>query len=310
MVITVTLSAAVDSTIEAPDFSKGGVVSGRRIAHEPAGKGINLARYLEILCVDVHAIAFVGEPEMHFYDRVLTEKQIAHTLLALPGFTRNNLTVVDPATGLETHIRQPGLEVDQKHLEELTAVLSQLLSRGDWVVFSGSAPPGLTRDDYARLLSTAKQNAAILAVDTTGPHLEAAVELGPFMVKPNKDELSALLTTPLASIEDVAGAARSLLEKVPHVVVSCGAQGAVYVCPDGAWHAKAVVDQKCVRGTVGCGDAVVAGFVSAFFEGRSPPERLVRAVACGSAAALWPSAGYLAVEDVEKLERSAGLRKV
>lgn len=310
MVITVTLSAAVDSSIEAPRFAQGGVVSGRLLAREASGKGINLARYLKVMGVDVEALALVGEAELGFYDTVLDKELIPHRFVGLPGSTRNNITLSDPVTGLETHIRHPGLAVEKHHIEKLKEILGHEVSCGSWVVFSGGAPPGLTTGDYRGLLEAAKRNGGQIAVDTAGPYLKAALELNPTFIKPNVTELSELLGADFDSPDGIASACRSLLNGVRHVVVSCGAEGAVYVCAEGAWHCRANVDPKRVRGTVGCGDAVVAGFIAATIEGLPAARRLARAVACGSAAAFWPSAGHVRAEDVRELERSSTIREL
>jgi len=308
LVITVTLSAAVDSSIEAPRFAQGGVVSGRLLAREASGKGINLARYLKVMGVDVEALALVGEAELAFFDGVLDKERIAHKFVGLPGSTRNNITLSDPVTGLETHIRHPGLAVEKHHIEKLNETLADEVSSASWVAFSGGAPPGLTTGDYRRLLEAAEISTAQVAVDTSGPYLKTALELGPTFIKPNVTELSELLGVDFDSPDEIASASRGLLNGVRHVVVSCGAEGAVYVCEEGAWHSKANVNPKRLRGTVGCGDAVVAGFIAGMIEGLPAADRLARAVACGSAAALWPSAGHVSMEDVRELQRSSTIR--
>jgi len=308
MVVTVTLSTSIDSSVEAPGFARGGVVPGRLLAREASGKGINLARYLKALDVDAKALAFVGEHEVAFYEEVLGKEGIPHRLVPVPGATRNNITISDPVTGLETHIRHPGLAVEKHHIAKLREMLGQEVPRDSWVVFSGGAPPGLTTGEYQELIEEAKRNAARVAVDTSGPYLQAAVQLNPGFIKPNAEELSELLGDNFRSPGEIGAASLRLLSCVKHVVTSCGAEGAVYACEEGVWHGKVYVDQKNVKGSVGCGDAVVAGFISAEMEGLGAMARLARAVACGSAAALWPSAGHLSAQEVWKLERSADIR--
>lgn len=308
MAVTVTLSASVDTSVEAPGFAQGGVVPGRVLAHEASGKGINLARCLKSLGTYVGALAFVGKPELDFYDEVLSQEGIPHRLVEVPGSTRNNITLLDPVSGLETHIRHEGLAVEKHHVRQLIAVIRQEVPSGSWVAFSGGAPPGMEAGDYEQLIEEAKGTGARVAVDTSGPYLKAALKMQPTLIKPNLTELSDLLSDDFDSPEDIAGACVALLDHVSNVVVSIGAEGAVYVCDEGAWHCKAYVEPQDVRGTVGCGDAVVAGFISAMLEQLDPPARLVRAVACGSAAALWPSAGHINRDDVRRFERLAKVR--
>ena len=105
----------------------------------------------------------------------------------------------------------------------------------------------------------------------------------------------------LASPEDVIAAGRPLLDSVQMLAVSLGKDGATLISADGAWHALCHLPPAAVKSTVGCGDALLAGFLAGLEQRRPPAECLRLGVACGSACALTPAAGLIYPADVEQL---------
>src|SRR5207249_8711914 len=100
--------------------------------------------------------------------------------------------------------------------------------------------------------------------------LMEAIPTGPDLVKPNQEELAEAAGYEIHTLGDVVRAANVLRERgAATVLASLGADGAVLVDATGAYHGEARVD--AVRGTVGAGDATLAGFLAA---GGSGPEAL------------------------------------
>ena len=85
-----------------------------------------------------------------------------------------------------------------------------------------------------------------------------------------------------ALMDELLAGAREVLGSCERVLVSLGREGAVLVTAEGAWHARARGRVKVVH-TVGCGDALFAGFLCAYARGASEAEAVRFAVACGTA---------------------------
>jgi 1-phosphofructokinase len=131
-----------------------------------------------------------------------------------------------------------------------------------WLAGCGSLPAGVPVDLYARLATDARRAGVRTAIDTSGPALRAAVAAGPDLVKPNAHELAEITGRDLDTLGDVVDAAGRLrAQGVRAVLASLGADGAVLVDEQGALHAEAPVPR--VVSTVGAGDALLAGFLSA-----------------------------------------------
>ena len=165
-----------------------------------------------------------------------------------------------------------------------------------WAVLSGSLPPGVPDDVYANLTSLFAEHGVRVAVDTSGAALLAAVDAGPDLVKPNRQELAAAVGTPLNSLDDVVAAAEKLRSRgVKAVVASLGSDGAVLVDASGAVFGTAeAIDPVS---TVGAGDALLAGFLAAGAQGA---EALIEGMAWARAAVGLPGSQMPGPRDVSR----------
>ncbi|MEY9912378.1 1-phosphofructokinase [Catenulispora sp. MAP12-49] len=163
-----------------------------------------------------------------------------------------------------------------------------------WAVLSGSLPPGVPDDVYARLTAQFAEHGVRVAVDTSGAALLAAVDAGPDLIKPNRQELAAAVGTPLNSIGEVVAAAEKLCSRgVKAVLASLGADGTVLVDGSGAVFGAAEAIEPV--STVGAGDALLAGFLAAGGQG---PEALIEAMAWARAAVGLPGSQMPGPPDV------------
>lgn len=180
------------------------------------------------------------------------------------GATRLGIKIVDTARGETTDLNFPGLTPTRAELAELEARLDGL--DAVWCVLAGSLPPGVGADFYAEATRRLKARGVRVAVDTSGAALRSAVAAGPDVIKPNVHELEELVGRRLADVAGVVAAARELLVGgVGLVVVSRGADGAVFVSADEVVVARP--PSIAVRSTVGAGDAMVAGIVAGRLRG-------------------------------------------
>jgi 1-phosphofructokinase len=293
MIVTLTANPSLDRTLglDRP-LVPGGVH--RAVGHtdEPGGKGVNVAR-----AVDAAGRATVAVLPAPADDPLLTLMRhlgLAHHAVPVDDLVRVNLTVTDP-DGTTTKLNLSGSALTEEARERLAEVLLHEARGARWTVLSGSLPPGVDPGWYAGLTHALHEHGCRVAVDTSGGPLRAVVsggvDAGPDLLKPNAEELAEALgldrghgpTEP----QEVARYARKLVaEGTAAVLVTLGADGAVLVTADGAWHAAP--PPTTVRSTVGAGDCALAGYLLADLDGAGPPQRLRLAVAYGSAAAGLP----------------------
>lgn len=284
-IITVSLNPAIDRTLEVENFTLGAHQVGREIRRTPGGKAVNVSRVLAALGVGSIATGFLGEDNRSGFEALFHKTLVNDQFFTLPGRTRENVTIADQASHQETHIRDIGLEIPRRHLDRLDKKLKLLARTDSIVIFSGSLPPGIDAEDVRQLVDDCIQAGARVAVDTSGPALQAMAGLGLWLVKPNAAELAELLARPLQDAVEQVQAARDLAARVAVVLLTRGAEGAYLVTAELALHAKVHVPPDRVCNTVGCGDALLGAFVAGVWRGLGHREALVQAVAAATASA-------------------------
>jgi 1-phosphofructokinase family hexose kinase len=309
-VITVSLNPAVDRTIEVPNFTIGAHQLGREVARTPGGKGVNISRVLAAMGVPSAAAGFLGAESRDVFAPLFADGTVGDHFVVLPGRTRENVTITDPAARTETHIRDADLAVTDDALGRLAETLESLCEAGCIAVFSGSLPPGASPADQVALAERCVAAGARVAVDTSGDALRAFAGRRLWLVKPNRSELEQLVGRALGGREEQIAAARQLTAHVEHVLLSCGAEGAYLFTAKLALHARADVEPSRVRNTVGCGDALLGAFVAGMARGGDLRECLAAAAACASASACRPTAATFDPEMMAQLRQKVELREV
>lgn len=284
-VVTVTVNPAIDCVFEVPGLTLGAHQVGRRLYRAPAGKGVNVARVLATLGHPPVATGFVGAAEMQAFEDSLASDGVQSQFLAVEGDTRENITLIDPRTNTETHVRDIGFHVKRHDVDRLVRKLGLLAHARVLVVFSGSLPPGMEPSDLSAMIRECVGRGAAVAVDADGPLLREVRSNRLWAIKPNREELHAMIGRPLGSDDDLVRAGRALCETVENVLVSCGSAGGYLFTGDRGYIGQVELDPGEVVSTVGCGDALLAGFIAARLEGHDAGEAHRRALATATEAA-------------------------
>jgi 1-phosphofructokinase len=260
---TLTLNPAIDRTVTIPNFAAGAVNRVETASDTPGGKGVNVALALAASGLRTAVTGFLGRENAAPFQALFADRQIVDRFIRIPGATRIGIKIIDPIRSLTTDINFPGPAPQPGHLAALLETLASIES--PWWVVAGSLPPGMDPAIYREIITTLKRGARV-ALDASGEALRHAIEAGPYMIKPNLDELQALLGERLTRIEAIIAAARKLLSKgIELAVVSMGGEGACFVTETEAVIARPPAIE--VRSTVGAGDAMVAGIVAAQIRG-------------------------------------------
>jgi 1-phosphofructokinase len=227
-------------------------------------------------------------------------------LLAIPTVagTRVNLEIID-ATGRVTEILEPGAEPTPQEREEFLQRCAAGL-REEWqkavVVISGSLPAGVGSDFYISLIAAARTAGATVFVDTSGEALRASSQAHPDFVKVNRAEGETLLGRPLATIEEIAAAAREIVARgAESAAITLGREGLIWKeAKDGpVW--KATPPHMNAISAVGSGDATLGGFAYSAAQGIAGEEALRLAAACGAANCMASAPGRIELATVRAL---------
>lgn len=284
MIITVTLNAAIDKSLSVPNFRVGRRHRAVEQNTMAGGKGINVARTLKALGQPVIATGMAGGATGTYIVEQLTEESILNDFVRIREESRINTSVLDPTTGRQTEINERGPNVTDHEIELFKDKLFYLARGAAIVVFAGSLPANVEPDLYAELISGLKRLGVSTVIDTDGEPLRHAVRAEPDVVSPNAEEAEELVGHEFGDEQERAEAVRE--------IVGLGAREAIMTVADGCY-AQLLLDGKpCLRrakidprepvATRGSGDAFLAGYVAARYEGRAPDQCLRFGVACGA----------------------------
>ena len=253
MILTVTPNPSIDLLFDADTLvwdDANRIESPRRRA---GGQGINLTRAVHELGGESVALAFLGGATGTELHALLERDGIHCAAVPIAAETRVFVAARESATGraLLLNSKGPVLEEnDRARLLERVETACAMFSP-KWLVCSGSIPRGIGSDLYAAAARIAKEHSILFVADCDGAALESAVAAGCDLLAPNQHEAGRLLGRMVATVEQAAAAARSLLKLAPRILIKLGEHGAVLAQSDGCWH--------CVGPNIREGSAVGAG---------------------------------------------------
>jgi 6-phosphofructokinase 2 len=174
----------------------------------------------------------------------------------------------------------------------------------DYVVASGSLPPGVPADFYARVARAGKARGAKAILDVSGDSLREGLKEGVYLIKPNIREFRQLVGREIREKPEILAAAREMVQsgRCEVLVISLGAAGALIVSEEICEHI--VPPTVPIVSKVGAGDSMVAGITLSLARGHRLRESVLFGVAAGTAAVMTPGTELCRREDVERLFES------
>ncbi|MPQ83717.1 1-phosphofructokinase [Pseudomonas sp. MAFF 730085] len=281
-ILCLTLNPALDLTVRLARLEPGAVNRSETVLTHAAGKGVNVAQVLADLGHNVSVGGFLGAANPEAFDALIASRGFGDAFIRVPGETRSNIKIAEQ-DGRVTDINAPGPEVSEQAQEALLKLLKVVGPAFDAVVVAGSLPRGISPQWFQGLLAQLKALGLKVALDTSGEALRAGLKAGPWLIKPNTEELTDALDCPTDSIAQQAEAAERLhAQGVEHVVVSHGADGVNWFSPGTALHATP--PKVSVASTVGAGDSLLAGMLHGLLSVDLPETTLRRATAIAAMA--------------------------
>ncbi len=286
-IITLTLNPALDVTykLDRLNCNSVNIVSDKWL--HPGGKGINVAKVLAAMGADPICWTLLGGYTGDLILELLKPQPFKVEYLQLNSVSRQNIKL--HVNSSYTEINETGPHISAKELEEFEEQFFPFLSQAKILVLSGSLPQSIPDDYYARLTVEAERQGLQVILDTSGEPLRQGLTAGPFLVKPNREELESLLNIKLKTSEQIVKSARETVALgAKNVLVSMGAQGAVLVNADGAWESRP--PEVRVSSPLGAGDSMVAGCAAylASTANHDYRQMLQEATAAGTAAVEQP----------------------
>ena len=289
-VATITLNAAYDLVGRLKRIELGEVNTVETLGLFPAGKGINVAKVLKDLGVDVTVGGFLGEDNQGDFVSLFDKLGLQDKFQRVPGKTRINVKITETDADV-TDLNFLGYEISESAWQQFVADSLAYCKSFDIVAVCGSLPRGVTPDLFADWLKQLHQAGVKVVLDSSHAALTAGLSARPWLVKPNHRELEAWIGHGLPTMNDIIAAAKKLkAQGIAHVIISMGANGSLWLGDEAIMQAQ---PPRCehVVSTVGAGDSMVAGLIYGLINGFSQQETLAFASAVSAFAVLQSNVG-------------------
>lgn len=278
-IYTITLNPAYDIHAKADSLSLGHENFAEVTRRDAGGKGINISRALTLNGVENTAIVVLGEENCTDFTSSLDTDRIAYIGIGKRGRIRENLTI--HTENGETRISFSGFTLDNSVLDEISKHI--IADENTIVTFTGSVPKGIDMPEIKRFLADLSSRGAKTVIDSRSFTLADLVEVKPWLIKPNGEEITVYSGKRVSDFSDCIDFVRVLnAEGIQNVMVSLGEKGALLVTDGNA--IVATPPKIDALSTIGAGDSMIAGFITAYSREDSAEECLRTAVAYGTAA--------------------------
>jgi tagatose 6-phosphate kinase len=309
VIATVTLNVAIDKRYVIENFKLGTVMRVKECNYTAGGKGLNVSRVAKLMGEDVTATGFIGGHAGEYVAEKLGQTGVKSNFIKIDDESRSCINFFDEASGKQTEFLEPGANVKPEDIDKFLTKLPSIIEGSNVVAISGSVPRGVDTGIYADIIKIVKDKGKKVILDTSGELLKKGIKACPTMIKPNTDEIKALLGVEIDNRAQLIDAAKQLHDSgIPVVVISLGKDGALIVCDDGVF--QGITPDIKVVNTVGCGDSMVAAFAVGFSRNYSIEDTIKTAMAVSTANALRVETGYFLQEDYDRLIKQVEVKKL
>jgi 6-phosphofructokinase 2 len=287
-IITVTINPAVDAGTEMFQVTPDRKLRCDAPWYEPGGGGINVSRALRRLGGESTALYTAGGPIGRLLTTLLEDDGIESHAVATKHQTRINFAVRETSSDRQFRFGMPGPELLEREWSRFLECIDGHIPANGVVVASGSLPPGVPVNFYARIAKMLKDSGTHFILDTSGASLIRAADEGVYLLKPNAREFQELVQREIESEQEQEHQAMALIQRgaCEVLVLSLGGAGVLLATRDGTRRMRA--PSVRIRSRVGAGDSMVAGLVMGLSQNRALEESVRLGIAAGAAAVMTP----------------------
>ena len=279
MILTAGLTPAWQQILLFDSFHEGQVNRAREAHWTASGKVFNAGIGVHLLGEPSLTLATVGGPVQMQIERELNELGVPWRFVQTESATRVCTTILDRTTGGITELVENGRPLLPEELDAFRRAYAEEAARADVAIVIGSLPVETPATFYRDLVERTPCPAVL---DFRGEGLLSVLDLEPYVVKPNREELAQTMGRPLDTDEDLVNAMRSLNERGAQWVVITQGDGPVWVTSASETYRLQPPTVDRIVNPIGCGDAMSAAIASATRQGLHPIEAIRRGIAAAA----------------------------
>ncbi|EOH71497.1 tagatose-6-phosphate kinase [Enterococcus malodoratus] len=311
MIVTVTMNPSIDISYPLATLKIDTVNRTNKVTKTAGGKGLNVTRVIHDLGGDVLATGVLGGFHGAYIAEELKKAGIKQDFTPIAEESRDSIAILHE--GNQTEILESGPTVSKDEQAAFLEKFEELIKQADIVTISGSLAKGFPPDFYQKLVQIAQQHVVKVLVDTSGESLKQVItaKQKPYLIKPNLEELEALLgqAFSLEELDDIQAAlSQPLFEGIEWIVVSLGKHGAIAKYQDTFYRVK--IPKIQVVNPVGSGDSTIAGFAYGLSKAMPPMDLLKMCMATGMANAQENKTGHVDPANVKNHFEKINVKKI
>ncbi len=303
-IVTMTVNPAIDKS-----SSVAHVTAERKLyctppRFEPGGGGVNVSRAIKKLGGESMLLYPAGGLTGQRLKDLLDREGMDHRPFAIEGLIRESLVILEESSGQQYRFGMPGPGFKKQEWQQALNLLSAAEPAPDYLVASGSLPPGVPADFYAKVARIGKDRGAKVIIDASGEAMDNALREGVYLIKPNVREFRELVGKDVKEEPQIRAEAQKMIRsgRCQVLVISLGAAGALIVSEEIS--ERFLPPTVPIVSKVGAGDSMVAGIVLSLALGKPLRESVLFGVAAGTAAVMTPGTELCRREDAERIYES------
>lgn len=300
MIVTVTANTTLDHNVIVPALEPNKTIRAVSSVYSMGGKPTDASFILGTLGTPSLALGFAAGLVGQKVEALLQARGVQTDFIQVGGETRINIVMAGRDDHSHTTITTSTLEIAPEHLDALRLRYQSALDGASCVVMGGTLPKAMQPAFYAEYIRLAQERNVPVIFDASEPNLSAGLAARPTFIKPNQDELSALVGSPVHTLEEAYHAGRSIFDQYGTCpIITLGSEGGLAVLPEKAYRIPPLKIEVVSAG--GAGDAVLAGLASSLDKDQPIEEGLRLGFAAAAAVCLMPGTADCRPEDVARL---------
>ena len=309
-IVTLTPNPAVDLSVSVDRVVPNLKLRCAAARRDPGGGGVNVARVVRRFGGDVEAILPIGGFTGQLLSRLVADEGIPTRFIDAAAETREDFSVSELRTNAQYRFVLPGEPLHESEWGACLTTLAAITPAPNFIVASGSLPPGVPNDFYAQAAMIARKLGAKFFLDTSGKPLTAAVSRGVDLIKPNLREMRELTGAPLANEGEWIAAARQYINagKVETIALSLGHLGALLITRDQTLRSQPLPIKPV--SAVGAGDSFLGAIVFSLAKGDNLADAFRLGVAAGSAALINEGTELCRPADAHQLAAQVAIQSI
>ncbi len=303
-IVTLTINPTIDKNSAVEKVAPGKKMRCDAPVLEPGGGGINVSRAIKKL--DGHSVAFFPSAGTYgeLLQDLLEEEQVEYQAVNASDTIRENINIYEKSSGEQYRFIMPGPKLNKEDWLRCFVEIGSMQPYPDYIVASGSLPPGLPESFYSRLAKLGRDLEARVIIDTSGEPLRHAVKEGVFLAKPNMNEIKDLIDNEIEDEHQIAEAVQDYIKDTDTeiILVSLGMGGALKITKNDCQHFRSPTVN--IKSRVGAGDSMVGGVVLGLSKNFSVDEAIGYGISAGASAVMTPGTALCNKSDTDRLYRN------